>query len=210
MVSVAIVPVPVTVADPAFTARAPLKVLEPERTSAPCPDFVNPADPTIEPAISTSLRKVTALSPLKDVIPEALTFGDGSQVVSSAEHPWVVEERGKRTSGGFKWASRKLRTDELDPAQHCIKSAGPLQMPAVDLPLDPYALGVWLGDGARGTGVVSSSIDDIEPLRQELKDAGWAQRNIAGAGSAVVNAAEGIKGLFGQTDQNNVDRSRTS
>jgi Phage P22-like portal protein/LAGLIDADG-like domain len=97
-----------------------------------------------------------------------VTFGDGSSVVSSAEHPWVVEERGKRTSSGFKWVSRKLRTDELDPAQHCIKSAGPLQMPAADLPLEPYALGVWLGDGSRGSGAVSSSVEDIEPMRQEL------------------------------------------
>ena len=43
-----------------------------------------------------------------------------------------------------------------------------------------------------------------DTLRQTLKDAGWANRNIAGAGSAVVNAWEGIKGLAGQTDAEQV------
>lgn len=97
-----------------------------------------------------------------------VTFGDGSEVVSSAEHPWVVEERGKRTAKGFKWQTRKLRTDELDPAQHCVKAALPLQMPNAELALDPYVLGVWLGDGSRGNGSVSSSREDIEYMRAEL------------------------------------------
>jgi hypothetical protein len=30
---------------------------------------------------------------------------------------------------------------------HCVALAGPLDLPPVDLPLAPYTLGVWLGDG---------------------------------------------------------------
>ena len=44
-----------------------------------------------------------------------------------------------------------------------------------------------------------------DTLREELKNAGWGIRNIAGAGSAVVNAIEGLKGLVGKTDKNEVD-----
>ena len=47
-----------------------------------------------------------------------------------------------------------------------------------------------------------------DQLREELARAGWLTRNIAGAGSAVVNAAEGIKGLFGKTNQNQVDAQK--
>lgn len=43
-----------------------------------------------------------------------------------------------------------------------------------------------------------------DTLRQTLKGADWATRNIAGAGSAVVNAYEGLKGLVGKTDQSQV------
>lgn len=43
-----------------------------------------------------------------------------------------------------------------------------------------------------------------DALRQTLQEAGWINRNIAGAGSAVVNAYEGVKGLFGKTDADQV------
>lgn len=43
-----------------------------------------------------------------------------------------------------------------------------------------------------------------DTLRQTLKNADWGTRNIAGAGSAVVNAYEGLKGLVGKTDQGQV------
>lgn len=43
-----------------------------------------------------------------------------------------------------------------------------------------------------------------DALRETLKGTDWATRNIAGAGSAVVNAWEGLKGLAGQTDPNQV------
>lgn len=43
-----------------------------------------------------------------------------------------------------------------------------------------------------------------DSLREVLRDTDWLTRNIAGAGSAVVNAAEGVKGLFGKTDADQV------
>ena len=43
-----------------------------------------------------------------------------------------------------------------------------------------------------------------DALREVLSGTDWGTRNIAGAGSAVVNAWEGIKGLAGQTDPNQV------
>lgn len=43
-----------------------------------------------------------------------------------------------------------------------------------------------------------------DTLRAELQNADWLTRNIAGAGSAVVNAWEGLKGLVGQTDEREV------
>lgn len=43
-----------------------------------------------------------------------------------------------------------------------------------------------------------------DALREVLKGTDWGTRNIAGAGSAVVNAAEGLKGLVGQTNPDQV------
>ena len=46
---------------------------------------------------------------------------------------------------------------------HAIPTCGPLQYPPADLPIDPYVLGVWLGDGSTNSGsivVTDQSIED--------------------------------------------------
>lgn len=45
-------------------------------------------------------------------------------------------------------------------------------------------------------------------LRAELRDAGWAKRNIAGAGTALPNAWEGAKQFVGQGNQRRIDENR--
>lgn len=47
-----------------------------------------------------------------------------------------------------------------------------------------------------------------DALRETLANTDWGTRNIAGAGSAVVNAWEGLKGLTGNTDQSQVDNQK--
>ena len=47
-------------------------------------------------------------------------------------------------------------------ANHAIPVAAALQCPPVDLPLDPYLLGVWLGDGTSSTGTITTM--DIETV----------------------------------------------
>ena len=97
-----------------------------------------------------------------------ITFDDGEEIVSSAEHIWRTEMRhGGALGFGIKgvpkseWGSWKkgLRTTEeisrslryangkYQSANHSVEIAGPLRGPDLDLPLDPYVLGFWLGDG---------------------------------------------------------------
>jgi len=47
-----------------------------------------------------------------------------------------------------------------------------------------------------------------DTLRTELRDAGWAKRNIAGAGTALSNAWEGAKQFVGQGNQRRIDENR--
>lgn len=42
-----------------------------------------------------------------------------------------------------------------------IRVAEPLQLPARDLPVDPYLLGCWLGDGVSGQGQITSADPEI-------------------------------------------------
>lgn len=92
-------------------------------------------------------------------------FDNGSSVVSDAEHPWLVEERGTRKSQSWNWTKKIVTTEQLTSKSHYIEQHDPLDLPHADLPIDPYALGVWLGDGASEGGRITQSADDIEELR---------------------------------------------
>ena len=61
---------------------------------------------------------------------------------------------------------------------HAIPSAGPWDSPAVDLPIDPYVLGAWLGDGTGNTGVITSA--DPEVL-YEITAAGYTVAKVPSA-----------------------------
>jgi hypothetical protein len=46
-------------------------------------------------------------------------------------------------------------------ANHAIPVCGALVMPVADLPIDPYVLGAWLGDGTSSTGAITSMDPEI-------------------------------------------------
>lgn len=50
---------------------------------------------------------------------------------------------------------------------HAVPIAGALDLPDVDLPLDPYFLGAWLGDGSsRCSQITSADIDIVDEIRR--------------------------------------------
>ena len=84
-------------------------------------------------------------------------FADGSVLVADALHQWLTETRADRRSSGQVLSAVRtteqvlatLRcTSNLDERlNHTVRNAAALDLPAAELPLTPYALGVWLGDG---------------------------------------------------------------
>ncbi|MFI9449109.1 replicative DNA helicase [Amycolatopsis sp. NPDC052450] len=82
-------------------------------------------------------------------------FSDGSVLLADAEHQWLTDTRASRRSSHSAPAVRtteelaaSLRCETADRrADHSIATTAPLQLPERDLPLHPYALGAWLGDG---------------------------------------------------------------
>ncbi len=89
-------------------------------------------------------------------------FSDGTSLVADAQHQWVTETRADRRRWGARLPHRESRGDVRTTQEiaetllcaasdgrrnHSVRNAAPLQAPEADLPLPPYALGVWLGDG---------------------------------------------------------------
>lgn len=105
-------------------------------------------------------------------------FDDG-EIIASDTHEWRVEERGKRTAANWQWETKALPTSALIPGKHYIVPAAPLDLPFEELPVDPYFLGVWLGDGNTNEPQITQSIYDVEELRANLVglDVGNARLN---------------------------------
>ncbi|HJX42964.1 MAG TPA: replicative DNA helicase [Geodermatophilus sp.] len=97
-------------------------------------------------------------------------FSDGSVVVADALHQWVTTDRAARRLGE-RGEARVRTTEELARTlrcatadrrlNHAVVNAAPLDLPAADLPLPPYALGVWLGDGTSAAAHDTSADPEI-------------------------------------------------
>lgn len=59
-------------------------------------------------------------------------------------------------------------------ANHAIPVTEPLQLPEADLPLDPYLLGLWLGDGSTSSGHFTS----MDGLEQVFADHGYLVKKL--------------------------------
>jgi replicative DNA helicase len=97
-------------------------------------------------------------------------LSDGSVVVADALHQWVTTDRAARRLGE-RGEARVRTTEELARTlrcatadrrlNHAVVNAAPLDLPAADLPLPPYALGVWLGDGTSAAAHYTSADPEI-------------------------------------------------
>lgn len=104
---------------------------------------------------------VVAKSPVWRSDTYRVTFSDGASLVACGDHEWLVE---RRTPSGT-YVPDRVTTAELvgqlvdvgGARRFRVSNASPLILPDVDLPIPPYTLGAWLGDGdsdsARITGV---------------------------------------------------------
>lgn len=114
-----------------------------------------------------------------------VTFGNESIVVA-ATHKWLVSKlfmsRDMRRSGK---KSREIyniyTTEELwheiernQQNRFAVQITKPLCLPDAVLPIDPYVLGAWLGDGSKNSARFVSSKADFSHFEQEFKKAGHA------------------------------------
>lgn len=101
-----------------------------------------------------------------------ITFDDKSTIIADAEHLWFTWDKSARRafSRPGVQATPGLRTTKQiatslyigKEANHAILLTGPLQLPEANLLVDPYVLGMWLGDGSSASATLTVSVDDSE------------------------------------------------
>lgn len=106
---------------------------------------------------------VTTASPPHVVLGHAVMFDDLSRVVASAGQNWPVvrgrdNERCTLDTNSVTAQIFSSPTGRWPPARQLrVSNAGPLSLPDRQLPIHPYVLGAWLGDGRRRDGSISKA-----------------------------------------------------
>jgi deoxycytidine triphosphate deaminase/intein/homing endonuclease len=95
---------------------------------------------------------VAATSPFYDRPCREVVFSEGSSVVADICHLWETVDKNGRRYG--KRRTKVLSTEAISQSLHVrgernhqVMLAAPVNYPEQQLPIDPYVLGVWLGDG---------------------------------------------------------------
>lgn len=141
---------------------------------------------------------VTAVSEVKHLPCFRVTFSNGSSVVCDDEHRWLARKGG---ANAWRQPYREMTVNEMYEAKEdglsvTIPVQGALELPEADLPLDPYLLGYWLGDGsARGTHITCSK-EDLAHIMEAIKAAGFSVGTIRSDGrseAVTVGATGGMR-----------------
>ena len=95
-------------------------------------------------------------------------FSDGEVIVADGQHQWLTWTRAARRYDAQTRGFQRYSADPILPQvvtteqigstlrcptvdhrpNHAVQLASPLRLPEADLPIPPYALGVWAGDGS--------------------------------------------------------------
>jgi deoxycytidine triphosphate deaminase len=118
---------------------------------------------------------LAATDPMPDRPCREVTFSDGSTVICDLAHEWqTVDKNGRRRRHR---RSRVVTTREIAQKlsvrgewNHQIPLARPIRCAERDLLVDPYVLGVWLGDGTSTKAEVTCTEPEI---LAELQHAGY-------------------------------------
>ena len=102
-----------------------------------------------------------------------VVFSDGYEIVADFAHQWVTASKYDRRIGRTRVVTTAQVAATLKEGRefrHHVPIAGPVQFPTKALPVDPYVLGVWLGDGTSTKAEITCADPEI---LAEIERAGY-------------------------------------
>ena len=105
-----------------------------------------------------------------------VTFGDGESIVCDAGHLWQVEDMcGRRNPyvRNTEWLSSRFSVGKRGfmECRFRVPMQGPLETEnSVELPVSPYALGVWLGDANRESPLMAAFCGNENSWNTQLSE----------------------------------------
>ena len=159
-----------------------------------------------EPCSVTWVSPVHRNRPVYEV-----TTDSGDSIIADRDHEWLVRLCGKpkkSLKGVDRWGNKTDSTKSREPSfkiktseelhrrrakRPMITHCKALNLPDVELPIDPYLLGVWLGDGTSSTMSITSSDKDRPWLMSELSRLGYEVNKVK---AKYLFRVRGVRHLF--------------
>lgn len=100
-------------------------------------------------------------------------FSDGSEIITHSRHEWLLHKSWQRTRAACIFETQDVIKKGLwsgvQGARSCranfqLSRIAPLRGIKKDLPIAPYTLGVWLGDGVRTKPLITTQASDHKML----------------------------------------------
>lgn len=146
---------------------------------------------------------VTYVTPVVENRPcYRVIFSNGAELVADEDHPWFVECPSTKAAGprvvSAVVTTKALFEKDGDMARigqryYAVSLPKPLDLPDVGLPIDPYILGAWLGDGYSHRAHIVAGKQEGEMLA--LLRAAGADARIIQDGRSFVYALDPVYGM---------------
>ena len=135
-----------------------------------------------------------------------VSFDDGSCLVADADHRWWTQTANDRKNAARSinknWEGSVKTTEEIAGTlmagcrtNHSIDLPAPVEYSNKQLPIPPYTLGAWLGDGTSTCADITSADDEVlEEIRKEGVRVGVGRDTNSGAAHGYRLGGSKIRG----------------
>lgn len=161
------------------------------------------------------IRVVALSKKYKDSKCYEIKFVDGSSVVAGAGHLWRIRQKIKRrvkhsSLRRVEFADLIVTTEQLADmrGRRDVGVCASLEGSYKELPLHPYVLGAWLGDGTTGHPYLTAGVDDADAMVGLIRSCGVPAVGKLRNTRHVVNIrmGTGVRGKRGSSDVSNALR----